>query len=141
MNSSKFKAGTYKQQYQYKNFSPEKINMTWTWDDPVLNVLLEKATRKLDELNAFTLIVPDIVYLPIHAREKKMTTTDIIYKEASTLSPFEKAKLIDKLISSLDKPDKEIDGLWAEEVEDRIDAYDKGKLKSVTFEKVLQKYR
>lgn len=70
-----------------------------------------------------------------------MTTTDIIYKEASTLSPFEKAQLIDKLISSLDKHDKEIDGLWAQEVEDRIDAFDKGEIKSVAFEKVLQKYR
>jgi len=70
-----------------------------------------------------------------------MSTTDIIYKEASTLSPFEKAQLIDKLISSLDKPDKEIDGLWAEEVEERIDAYDQGKLKSIAFEKLIQKYR
>jgi len=47
MNFSKFKAGTDKQQYQYKSFSPEKINTTWTWDDPILNVLMEKATRKL----------------------------------------------------------------------------------------------
>lgn len=70
-----------------------------------------------------------------------MTATDILYKEASTLSPFEKARLIDKLISSLDKPDKEIGGLWAEEVEDRIDAYDQGKLKSIAFEKLIQKYR
>ncbi len=60
MNFSKFKAGAYKQQYQYKSFSPEKINTTWIWDDPILNVLLEKATRKLGELNAFTLIVPNI---------------------------------------------------------------------------------
>ncbi|MFA5903737.1 MAG: addiction module protein [Desulfobacula sp.] len=52
-----------------------------------------------------------------------MTATDIIYKEASTLNPFEKAQLIDKLISSLDKPDKEIDGLWAKEVEDRKEAF------------------
>ena len=52
-----------------------------------------------------------------------MTTTDIIYKEASTLNPFEKAQLIDKLISSLDKPDKEIDGLWVKEVEDRKEAF------------------
>ena len=70
-----------------------------------------------------------------------MTTTDSIFKEASTLSPFEKAQLIDKLISSLDKPDKEIDELWAKEAEDRIDGYDQGKLKAVSLDKVLQKYR
>jgi putative addiction module component (TIGR02574 family) len=74
-------------------------------------------------------------------RRKKMSTTDNIFKKASTLSPFEKAQLIDKLISSLDKPDKEIDELWAREAEDRIDAYDQGKLKAVSLYKVLQKYR
>jgi putative addiction module component (TIGR02574 family) len=70
-----------------------------------------------------------------------MTTTDNIFKEALTLRPSEKARLIDKLISSLDKSDKEIDELWAKETEGRIDSYDQGKLKAVSLEKVLQKYR
>ena len=58
-----------------------------------------------------------------------------------TLKPSEIAQLIDKLISSLDKSDKEIDELWAREAEDRIDAYDQGKIKAISLEKVLQKYR
>ncbi len=70
-----------------------------------------------------------------------MATADRIFKEASTLSPSEKAQLIDKLISTLDKPDKEIDELWAKEAEDRIDAYDQGEIKAISLEKVLQKYR
>ena len=70
-----------------------------------------------------------------------MTTTDNVIKEALTLRPSEKAQLIDTLISTLDKPDSEIDELWAKEAEDRIDAYDQGKLKAVSLEKVLQKYR
>ena len=70
-----------------------------------------------------------------------MATTDSIFKEALTLSPSGKAQLIDKLISSLDKPDKEIDELWAKEAEDRIAAYDQGKIKAISLEKVLQKYR
>ncbi|MCP4667245.1 MAG: addiction module protein [Deltaproteobacteria bacterium] len=70
-----------------------------------------------------------------------MTTTDNIFKEALTLKPSEKAQLIDKLISTLDKSDNEIDGLWAKEAEDRIDAYDQGKIKAISLEKVLQKYR
>ena len=79
LNFSKFKAGTYKQQYQYKSFSPEKINTTWIWDDPALNVLLETATRKLGELNAFTLIVPNIdLFIQMH-----------IIKEANTSSKIE----------------------------------------------------
>ena len=70
-----------------------------------------------------------------------MTTTDNIFKEALTLKPSEKAQLIDQLISTLDKSDKEIDELWAIEAENRIDAYDQGKIKAISLEKVLQKYR
>jgi len=55
-----------------------------------------------------------------------MTTTDNIFKEALTLSPSDKEQLIDKLISTLDKADKEIEELWAKEAEDRIDARDDG---------------
>ncbi len=70
-----------------------------------------------------------------------MSNTDNILKQASVLSPFEKAQLIDKLISSLDEPDKKMDELWVEEAENRIEAYDRGKLKAVSLEEVLQKYR
>ena len=70
-----------------------------------------------------------------------MTNTDSILKDALTLRPSEKAQLIDRLISSLDKSDKEIDELWAKEVEDRIDAYEQGKMKTISIEEVLQKYR
>ena len=70
-----------------------------------------------------------------------MTNTANIFKEALTLRPSEKAQLIDKLLASLDKSDKEIDELWAREAEDRIDAYDRGKIKAISLEKILQKYR
>ncbi|MEW6079507.1 MAG: addiction module protein [Thermodesulfobacteriota bacterium] len=70
-----------------------------------------------------------------------MNSTDNILKEALALKPSEKALLIDKLISTLDRPDQQIDELWAEEVEGRIDAYEQGKLKSLSLEEILQKYR
>ncbi len=70
-----------------------------------------------------------------------MTTTNNIFKDALTLKPSEKAQLIDQLLSSLDKPDKEIDELWAKEAEDRLEAYDQGKIKAISLEKVLQKYK
>lgn len=70
-----------------------------------------------------------------------MTITNNVLKEALTLRPSEKAQLIDKLLSSLDKPDKDLDELWAGEAEDRIDAYDQGKIKVISLDKVLQKYR
>ena len=70
-----------------------------------------------------------------------MANIDNLLKEALTLNSSEKAQLVDKLLSILDKSDKEIDRLWAEEAEDRIDAYDQGKIKKITLEKVLEKYR
>ncbi|MDH4361193.1 MAG: addiction module protein [Nitrospirota bacterium] len=57
------------------------------------------------------------------------------------LSPVEKAKLVDCLLSSLDKPDKEIDSLWREEVEKRLKAYQSEKLTSASLHEVLSKYQ
>jgi putative addiction module component (TIGR02574 family) len=57
------------------------------------------------------------------------------------LPPMEKARIVDKLLSSLDQPDEVIDVLWRKEVEDRIKAYNAGTLKSVALEEVLAKYR
>jgi len=48
-------------------------------------------------------------------------------------------KLVDQLIHSLDKPDAELDRLWAEEAESRLVAYKSGKLKAVSIEEVLAK--
>ena len=60
MKLETFKAGVWRQQYQYKSFQPTLVNQLWTWEDPVINTLLEQATKALGELNAFSLIVPDI---------------------------------------------------------------------------------
>lgn len=79
MNLKDFKAGTYKKQYKYKSFYPTKINVSWVWDDPRINVLLEDATRMLGELNAFSYIVPDVdLFIQMH-----------IVKEANTSSKIE----------------------------------------------------
>ena len=69
-------------------------------------------------------------------------STDIqeIIDRALSLPPADKALVVDKLLSSLDRPDEAIDALWRREVEDRIRAYNEGKLKSVSLEEVLAKY-
>jgi Fic family protein len=72
-------SGSHKQQYQYRSFQPSLINQVWSWEDPRINVLLEQATKSLGELNAFTLIVPDVdLFIRMH-----------IIKEANTSSRIE----------------------------------------------------
>ena len=70
-----------------------------------------------------------------------MADSENILREALTLSSKEKAELIDKLLSSLDKPNQEKEALLAKEAEERIDAYNQGKIRSVSLEKVLEKYK
>lgn len=70
-----------------------------------------------------------------------MASAREILKEALNLEPAEKAELIDKLLSSLDKPDRELEELWVQEAENRIDAYEQGKIKALTLKEVLEKYR
>lgn len=64
-----------------------------------------------------------------------------ILEEALTLKPDEKAELIDLLLASLDKPDQEIDHLWAKEAESRLDAYETGKIKALSLRETLEKYK
>ena len=68
-----------------------------------------------------------------------MAAPNEIMKDTLSLAPAEKAELIDKLLSSLDNPDKALDKLWAKEVENRIEAYDQGKIKALTLREVLEK--
>ena len=64
-----------------------------------------------------------------------------ILKDALTLSFKERATLVDDLLATLDQPDKEIDSLWRKEVDDRIAAYQAGKIRAITLDEVLSKYR
>lgn len=70
-----------------------------------------------------------------------MATSKKILEQAIALSPIERAKLIDQLMFSLDKPDQELDKQWAEEAESRLEAYKKGEMQSLSVEEVLAKYK
>jgi Fic family protein len=71
-------AGSYTQQYQYKSFTPSKINQEWVWTDPQLNTLLSEANRKLGELNAFSLQVPNVdLFIRMHVVKEATTSSRI----------------------------------------------------------------
>lgn len=66
----------------------------------------------------------------------------VLRQWVSNTLPFkERAILVDDLLASLDQPDEGIDGLWRKEVDDRINAYQSGKIRAFTLEEVLSKYR
>lgn len=60
-----------------------------------------------------------------------------LLNEALKLIPSERVALVDELLSSLDKPDSKIDALWAKEAEERLKAFQEGKIKSISYEDVL----
>jgi putative addiction module component (TIGR02574 family) len=62
-----------------------------------------------------------------------------VVTEALSLPPRSRARLAEKLLESLDEPrQREINKLWADEVEDRIDAYEKGEIKVISGKEVFR---
>lgn len=63
-----------------------------------------------------------------------------ILAEALELSSMERAALVEEILSSFDFPMRqEIDALWVKEVEDRIDAYERGELRASPAEAVFDR--
>jgi putative addiction module component (TIGR02574 family) len=65
-----------------------------------------------------------------------------IFQRALSLSPEERAELIERLVSSLDASSRgKIDELWAKEAESRLEAYEQGKIKTIPANEVFEKSR
>ena len=78
MKFETFQAGVWQQRYQYRSFEPVAVNHEWVWEDATTNALLESANRALGELNAFSLIVPDIdLFIEMHVVKEAQTSSRI----------------------------------------------------------------
>ena len=62
-----------------------------------------------------------------------------VLEKALALPPDERAELADRLLSSLDtERQRKIDELWAEEAEDRIDAFERGEIRAVSAKEAFE---
>ena len=69
------------------------------------------------------------------------TINDEFAAKIKSLPDSEKIELVDSILMQLDKPDPEIDRIWADEARKRWQAYKSGKIETVTYEQVMGKYR
>ncbi len=73
-----YQSGHYEQSAGYKYFVPNKINDEWTWKDPTISKLLEKASLKLGELNSYSRLVPNIdLFIQLHVTKEAVLSSRI----------------------------------------------------------------
>ena len=102
MNIRDFKAGEFKQQYDYKSFSPKNINYSWEIADGDIQQLLSDADRVLGELNAFSQLVPDVdFFIRMHITKEATQSSRI----EGTRTNMEEALLDEKDIAPEKKDD------------------------------------
>ena len=69
------------------------------------------------------------------------TNTDKLLADIRALPEEEKARLLDALLTELDTQDAEIDRVWATEARKRWELYKAGKLKTVTYDELVRRYK
>lgn len=65
------------------------------------------------------------------------TSLKDLLEQARALSAEDRAKLVDSLLESLDSPLSDIEKAWAEEIEQRIAAFDRGEISAYSAEDVF----
>ncbi len=97
MDISQFKAGVWIQQpTRYRSFLPTEINHPFTWADADLNVILERATLRLGELNSFSQFVPNIsMFIRMHVVKEATVSSRIEGTQTNIEEALLKAKDVD----------------------------------------------
>jgi Fic family protein len=79
INLEKFVAGKQvKHPTGYTYFMPNEVNDSWVWENPAINILIEKAAIKLGELNSFSKLVPNIdLFIQLHVTKEAVVSSKI----------------------------------------------------------------
>lgn len=112
MDLKEYKSGAFTNQFGYRSFHPEKLNREWIVSQPEVVTLLETANIRLGELNAFSIIVPDVdTFLRMH-----------LVKEATQSSRIEGTRTtLDEAVLEVKDIDPEKKDDW-QEVQNYIEA-------------------
>ena len=68
------------------------------------------------------------------------TRAENLVSEIRSLPEEEKLKVLDALLTDLDRRDPEIDRVWADEARRRWSAYKAGEAATVSYEELMAKY-
>lgn len=107
-----FIAGKYRQQREYKSFTPSFVNCPFVWKNPQIDLLIERAAKLLGELNAYAELRPDVNFSTPMSVAKEATYSNQI---EGTKTELDEAILPQREIS----PERQDD--W-QEVQNYIEA-------------------
>lgn len=69
------------------------------------------------------------------------TLSEEIEVKILDLPDTEKLRIVDFILAHIDRPDPEIDRVWAAEASRRWEAYKAGELETVSYEEVMARFR
>jgi hypothetical protein len=64
-----------------------------------------------------------------------------VVEEIKSLPDTEKLEVVDSILLDLDRPDPELDRVWADEARSRWQAYREGRAKHVSYADVMDKHQ
>jgi putative addiction module component (TIGR02574 family) len=78
-------------------------------------------------------------YQVTHGGARMTARAEQLLADALQLPLGERAQLAEKLFSSLDISQDDFDRLWAKETDSRIDAYENGRIETISSRQVFEK--
>ena len=77
-NMKNYRAGKYRQQREYRSFTPSFVNCPFAWENPQINLLIEHAAKLLGELNAYAELHPDVNFsIPMNVAKEATYSNQI----------------------------------------------------------------
>ena len=67
--------------------------------------------------------------------------SDRLEEEITALPDSEKIRLVEAILADLQKPDPEIERVWADEAQRRWAAYKAGNASTISYEEVMSRHR